>query len=62
MKLRGAGYAERGLKSLPDPKDEKTYLKSTLAYWYADGLRICLEGHRLLELGKLAEAKHTATR
>jgi tetratricopeptide (TPR) repeat protein len=60
MKQRGPGYAERALKSLPNPKDEKAYMNSTLAYWYADGLRICLEGHRLIGIGKPYDAKQVA--
>ncbi len=52
--------AAKASLTLPTPDEIKPYLKSSLAYWWIDGLRICLEAQRLLADGKPIEARQVA--
>ena len=52
-----SGDAAEALTSLPKPKDLVPYHKTSLAYWWIDGLRLALETRRLIDAGDLEEAK-----
>ncbi len=51
------GNADEALHSLPDPEEIKATHSASLAFWWIDGLRFALETRRLIDLGKLSEAK-----
>ncbi len=55
------GNADEALHSLPDPEEMKTTHKASLAYWWIDGLRFALEARRLIDIGKISEAKDVLT-
>ena len=52
-----AGSAAKAAAALPKPDDLATYRDHSLAYWWIDGLRLVLEGRRLLEEKKTDEAR-----
>lgn len=54
------GDAAKALASLPPAADFKIYADRSLARWYLDGLRLDLEGLRLLDEGKIKEAADVA--
>lgn len=47
------GNAREAMDSLPKPEELKATRKTSLAYWWIDGLRIALEGRRLINAGDL---------
>lgn len=51
------GNAAEAAGSLPKPKDVEEYRKYSLAYWWIDGLRFALEAQRLINAGKIDEAR-----
>jgi tetratricopeptide (TPR) repeat protein len=51
------GSARDAMDSLPKPEELKEIRKYTLAYWWIDGLRMALEGQRLISTGDLSGAK-----
>lgn len=51
------GNANEGLLSLPTPAEIKETREKSLAYWWIDGLRLALEARRLIDDGKLSEAR-----
>ncbi len=51
------GNASDALHSLPSPAEIKETRDSSLAYWWIDGLRLALEARRLIEEGKISEAR-----
>lgn len=51
------GNAGEALASLPKPGDIQDTRQKSLAYWWIDGLRFSLEALRLLDLGKIDEAR-----
>ena len=51
------GNAVEAANSLPKPDEVKPLHKHSLAYWWIDGLRIALETQRLLDAGKVDEAR-----
>ena len=54
------GNAGEALASMAKPEEIKKYHSSSLAYWWIDGLRLALEGRRLIDTGDLAKAKDVA--
>lgn len=58
---RGAkGDAVKALAALPSVADISAYKEKSLAHWYVDGLRLDLDGLRLIEEGKYQDAFHVA--
>jgi len=51
------GNAQEAAASLPNPEEIKPLHRHSLAYWWIDGLRIALETQRLLDVGKVDEAR-----
>ena len=51
------GNANEAANSLPKPEDVQEFRKHSLAYWWIDGLRFALEAQRLINAGKLDEAR-----
>ncbi len=51
------GNASEAANSLPKPDKLQEYRKYSLAYWWIDGLRFVLEAHRLINSGKIDEAR-----
>ena len=51
------GNATEAIRSLPPPAEIKKTRDSSLAYWWIDGLRLALEAQRLIEEGKISEAR-----
>ncbi len=51
------GNANEALHSLPKPGDLKETHGKSLAFWWIDGVRLALEGRRVIDEGKLTEAK-----
>ena len=51
------GNANEALHSLPKPADLTDTHEKTLAFWWIDGLRLALEARRLIDDGKIKEAK-----
>jgi tetratricopeptide (TPR) repeat protein len=54
------GNAQEAAASLPSPEEIRPLHPHTLAYWWIDGLRIALETQRLLDIGKVDEARIAA--
>lgn len=54
------GNANEALQSLPKPGDLMDSHKKSLAYWWIDGVRLALEARRLIDDGKLSEARNVA--
>ncbi len=52
------GNADEALHSLPKPGDLMDSHKKSLAYWWIDGVRLALEGRRLIDSGKISEARN----
>ena len=55
------GYATEALRSLPKPDEMKELHKHSLAYWWIDGLRLCLDAQRLIDSKDLAGARDVVT-
>ncbi len=51
------GNAIEAANSLPKPEELKEFRKHSLAHWWIDGLRFGLEANRLINDGKLDEAR-----
>jgi tetratricopeptide (TPR) repeat protein len=51
------GNAQEASASLPRPDEVKPLHRHSLAYWWIDGLRIALEAQRLLDVGKVDDAR-----
>ncbi len=51
------GNAGVAMESLPDPATLKQTLPSSLAFWWIDGIRLALEARRLIDEGKIPEAR-----
>lgn len=51
------GDAAAALSSLPKPEETRDTRDKSLAYWWIDGLRLNVEARRLLDDGKLGEAR-----
>ncbi len=51
------GNANEALHSLPEPEEIKATREKSLAYWWIDALRLALEAQRLIDEGKITEAK-----
>ena len=51
------GDSAAALSSLPKPEETKNTRDKSLAYWWIDGLRLNTEGRRLVDEGKLGEAR-----
>ncbi len=51
------GNASEAANSLPKPAEVKGYHKTSLAYWWIDGLRFALEAQQLMDAGKNDEAR-----
>lgn len=51
------GNADEAMHSLPKPGDLMDSHEKSLAYWWIDGIRLALEARRLVEAGKIDEAK-----
>ncbi len=54
------GNAREAMDSLPKPEEMKKYQKTSLAYWWIDGLRFALEAQRLIDADDQAEAKEVS--
>jgi tetratricopeptide (TPR) repeat protein len=54
------GDAAAALSSLPKPEETKDTRDKSLAYWWIDGLRLNAEGRRLVDEGKVSEAREVA--
>ncbi len=54
------GNADEALHSLPKPGDLMDSHGKSLAYWWIDGVRLALEGRRLIDDGKISEARIVA--
>ncbi len=52
------GNANEALHSLPKPADLMDSHQKSLAYWWIDGVRIALESRRLIDDGKIDEARN----
>ena len=50
------GDSAKALASLPTPEDGEVFRKSSLSYWWVDGLRIALEAQRLLDANDIDKA------
>ncbi len=53
---RLVGNSIEAARSLPKPEEVREFHKTSLAYWWIDGLRFALEAQRLVEVCDLAEA------
>lgn len=51
------GKAAEAIKSLPSATDLKSTREKSLAYWWIDGLRFALDARRLVDEGKLDDAR-----
>ena len=51
------GNANEALHSMPKPAELKASHEKSLAYWWIDGVRLALEGRRLIDEGKFDEAR-----
>ena len=51
------GNAQEAAASLPSVNEVKPFRQHCLAYWWIDGLRISLDARRLINLGKLEQAR-----
>ena len=51
------GNAIDAANSLPKPAELSRFRKHSLAYWWVDGLRFALEAQRLMDAGKLDDAR-----
>jgi tetratricopeptide (TPR) repeat protein len=54
------GNPEEASRSLPKPDEVRELRKHSLAYWWIDGLRFALEAQRLIDAGKIQEAREAA--
>ena len=54
------GNADEALRSLPKPADLMDSHEKSLAYWWIDGVRLALEARRLIDDGKINEARNVA--
>ncbi len=51
------GNANEALHSMPKPAELKASHEKSLAYWWIDGIRLALEGRRLIDEGKFDQAR-----
>lgn len=54
------GFSTAAAASLPKPDSLEKFRPHSLAYWWIDGLRFIIETHRLIDAGKLTEAREAA--
>lgn len=54
------GNAREAMDSLPKPEELEATRKSSLAYWWIDGLRIALEARRCIDVGDLKGASEAS--
>ncbi|MCP5543052.1 MAG: hypothetical protein H7A49_04005 [Akkermansiaceae bacterium] len=52
------GNAAEAAASLPSPEEIKKFHKHSLAYWWIDGLRFCLDARKQIDNGDLDEARN----
>ena len=55
------GVAKQAAQSLPKPAEIQQFRKSSLAFWWLDGLRFALEAQRLIDADKFNEARDVMT-
>lgn len=59
LRRAAPGDAAKALAALPDPKEGAPFRKTSLSYWWVDGLRITLESQRLLDAAEIIQATET---